>query len=610
MPRDKKSLRPPHKYMQPVKERRPEHCIFFDSESHVSPDGLHTPYLIWACFWDNWKQNWLPYKSNSPDVGRKFWNHVSDTASSAFTLYVYAHNAEYDLLVTRGISHLANNGFRVKSWFAKGSVFILDFEGPEGEKIRILSTTNYYAGTLKDLGNAVGLEKIDVDVLNITEEQAMPYCKRDAEIIVKAMEDYFTFIDENEYGSVMSTISGQAFHIFKKKFMHHDIFVHSHEKVIELERAAYMGGRVECFQIGRLPGRIYCLDVNSMYPYVMSITKVPVKYLTARKCPSIKDIAAWIAAGYCLVAEVEIRTEEPDFPKKLEDKLIFPVGEFTTSLCTPELSLALKKGAVIRCNKAAIYEGEIIFDTYIAELYEKRKQEKNPIKNKTLKLFLNGLYGKFGQQADEWDPVEEADPLEISVEEVFNNETKRMETYKTFGGTRFFHAGLFESYDSFAAIAAHVTSAARCVLQRYINAAERADVYYCDTDSLFVSEDARIRLANHSDSTALGRLKVEKISDEVYLYAPKDYRFLNNLLEGDELGKNFIRQKGVKRGAKALDDTNTKWEQDQWPKLAGMLRKGDISTYRTLKMVKNLSRAYNKGTVNPDGKVLPIRLTK
>ena len=616
-------MRPPHILRSPAKATFPTHCIFFDSESDVNKEtGVHSPYLIQACYWrggvvDSRSEllqrsspdrvggvkNWFTYRAaTSPDVSRHFWNHVSDEPEEGETLYVYAHNAEYDVLVTKGILWLARNGYRVSSWFAKGSVFILDFERKD-QKIRILSTTNYYAGSLKQLGQIVGLEKMEVDVFSISREESEPYCKRDVEIIVAAMERYFNFIYTNQYGSVMSTISGQAFHIFKKSFMPTEVFIHAHEKVLALERSSYMGGRVECFRLGRLPGTVCVLDVNSMYPACMHNEKMPVKYKTARKNPKIKDLENWIKE-YCLIADVTITTTKPVYPFRDKDKLIFPTGTFRTSLTTPELRLALKRGNVVKCHYVAIYEGAILFENYVETFYKLRQQTKDKLENTTLKLFLNGLYGKFGQEADIWQAVADADPNIIQVEEVYNEEKRCFETYKTFGGTRFHHEGVEESYDSFPAVAAHVTSAARVLLLNYIETAGFENVYYCDTDSLFISKEVSHKLDEYIHDKTLGLLKLEKESDNIILYAPKDYAIRNCKITGQD----YIKRKGVKRGAVPLNDSGTKWQQENWPKMAGMIRRGNLEEYATKTGEKNLSRKYNKGVLQDDGRVSPIEL--
>ena len=49
-------------------------------------------------------------------------------------------------------------------------------------------------------------------------------------------------------------------------------------------------------------------------------------------------------------------------------------------------------------------------------------------------------------------------------------------------------------------------------------------------------------------------------------------------------------------------------KQDRWPSIQGMLRSGKGDVYTVEKTVKHLSREYEKGTVLPDGRIIPFVL--
>ena len=154
-----------------------------------------------------------------------------------------------------------------------------------------------------------------------------------------------------------------------------------------------------------------------------------------------------------------------------------------------------------------------------------------------------------------------------------------------------------ESYESFPAIAAHVTAFARRLLWKYFCQAGTAQLFYCDTDSLFVSTAGVENLEKVTDKTRLGALSHESTFDWVHIYGPKDYQTDSKRVT-----------KGVKAKAKWLDESTI--VQEQWAKLPGMLRRGDLTTPVITQVTKHLRRVYDKGTTTPDGTVLPLVLAE
>jgi DNA polymerase elongation subunit (family B) len=198
--------------------------------------------------------------------------------------------------------------------------------------------------------------------------------------------------------------------------------------------------------------------------------------------------------------------------------LIFPVGNFETFLSTPEIIYALEHGHIKKVLAINIYEKANIFSEYVEYFYNMRLEAKakgDEVRTLLYKLFLNSLYGKFGQKSNHWEKVGEADPTEVKLERIYDVDTKKFITVKIFGGGIFrkndLEEGENESFYSFPAIASHVTSYARMLLWKYIETAGIENVYYTDTDSLFVNLEGykNLEKANYLNEDTLGLLKLE-----------------------------------------------------------------------------------------------------
>lgn len=512
-----------------------------------------------------------------------------------------AHNAGYDVIATGAIPVLVGLGYRVTSFFEKGSTYILYFNHQDtGKKLILLSSTNYFAQTLAKLGEVLGVPKLDINYNRADMQTAIAYCMRDVEILKKAVETFIDFIDLDNLGNFGRTVPGQAFNAFRHRFMSHKIMIHNNEQAIAVERGAYYGGRTECFHLGQLPEgkKYYYYDVNSMYPYVMLAFSYPVRLRTVRKHMATEEAARHIKDGSGLCAECIITTDEPIYPVRVNDNLIFPVGTFKTYLSTPEIGHAIDHGHLDHIRNVCLYDMEAIFVQYVDYFYHKRleaKSQGNKVYDLLYKLFLNSLYGKFGQKSDTWERVGDAPIDLVQVIDVVNGDTGEKVTHKIFGGSEFKQIDEEEAFNSFPAIAAHVTAYARMLLVKYFQCAGWENIFYCDTDSLFTNETGHKNLTEHIDPSRLGALKLEKESEIVKILCPKDYTFGSD-----------TRTKGVRRGSKQLDDHT--WETQVWPKLNSFIRSGRLAGYANIKRIKELRRVYTKGWVLTSGKIDPLTL--
>ena len=334
-----------------------------------------------------------------------------------------------------------------------------------------------------------------------------------------------------------------------------------------------------------------------MYPYVMALYKYPVKLRGIYQNIPLSELNSYLQSS-CVIAEVVLDTNEPVYPKVLNDKLIFPIGNFVTTLTTPSLNYAMRHNHIISCKQAAVYSATVIFQAYVNTLYNLRqqyKQQGNPTFALMAKYMLNTLYGKFGQQGRVFDNIDIVDNNDVKAWKEYDMRTGLLSSYRQFGGIVQQERKEGESFNSHPAIAAHVTDYARMYLWQLIQHAGIDNVYYVDTDSLTINDAGYIALADYMDNERLGLLKTEYSFNDLTIYAPKDYVF------GDR-----VKTKGIRRNAILIG--NNTYEQDKFIQFKGMIRQGDIDRIMVMRQRKHLRRIYDKGTVTASGRVTPIHL--
>lgn len=580
----------------------PSQFIFMDTETkgeQITPTReKHTLWFGWCCYVRFQMLDGVEVKTEDWyrfETAEQFWSWVLARVRSGSKAFCFAHNWNFDGAIVKTESILKGAGFETLQYVNEKPPFILRVKRGK-QYLALIDTLNYFAMSLEALGDSIGITKLEYPAGDDSVGTWDTYCRRDVEVIRDAILTFRSFIRENDLGTFRPTLASQALTAYRHRFMHHKILIHTEEDVSELERAAYYGGRVECFHIGTVKKKLYYLDVNSLYPYVMRAHTFPNILTWTDDDPSVQSLRDALPE-YAVVARVQLNTDVPAFPYRYRNKLTFPTGRFETTLATPELAYALELGAVESVSEIAAYLHTELFTEYVDTLYQLRlkwRKEGNTAFDFLTKIMMNSLYGKFGQKGAHWTELRDAtesDPLEWLEQETEEDPVYKMRV--RFGKVqRLTHDE--EAMESFPAIAAHVTSYARMLLWELIHTAGKGHAYYTDTDSLVVDAVGFRRLRKYRDNHRLGGLKLERTATEATFYGPKDYIF------GDE-----ERHKGIRRNAKQLGPST--WEQVRFWSWDVHQKQGDEGFIYIDTVTKTLKRVYDKGVVMPDGSVEPLR---
>lgn len=645
-----------------VRQRRfPHRLLFFDSESSVSnwddpfaDTKEHTPRLIVSHYWVLDGSRYVQREERiweGDGLCAAFWDYVGMLASSRYgerqqgSLTVVAHNLKYDVQATGGIHYLTEAGWTGSPAYAKGLTYICRLSRQK-RGIALVSSTNWYPMKLERLGRDFGIDKLDTDTQTKDRDELLAYCRRDVEVMERAVLFLFAFLDGRNLdgspllapdgkplgpvGTYGDTIASVAFKAYRYGFMDFPVDCHVDPEATTLERASYHGGRTEVFYLGKqapLPVRV--LDKNSLYPSVMRGNLYPTRLLGVRE-GDLTALRLAVEGGSLVIADVSVSIDRPSLPH-VSDKLTFPVGEFDTVLTTPELRVAFAQGEVLAVRKWALYEGAPIFDRFISTLYglrEVAKRDGNESLSLLYKNLMNNLYGKFGQRSEEWEEVGPAPPEGTVAAELASGpmmlEDGTIRTFSVWAGRLWQTSGVRkESYNSFPAIASFVTAYARVSILADMtvagafdpevvstNARAGREVFYMDTDSLHVTEVGykRLQAAGLVDEFRLGALKLERTGTEDVRYdGAKQYHV-----------DSYRKHKGIPKGAVTMNPDGTPVRTKSgllgarvvlWP-YATNVSAGNFRTFRNVVITKRLEPSdYTKGDPTPSGWVLPLRMT-
>jgi hypothetical protein len=587
------------------------HLIFFDCESEKT-QKTHTQTtqklkMGWVLYYDKKTKR---EEKKEFTIKEDFWGFIEKYLN--YSPIIFAHNTKFDLKMVDGFNQLTKNGYTIKKFYNKGKVFLLHAI-KNGKTLKFWDTGNYFQSKLKDIGHDIGIEKMEIDFEKCTKKELSEYCLNDVKICQGAVETLMDFLQEYQLSILKPTAASLSLNCFRHAFYNPEkqpIYIHAHEKAISLERQSYKGGITDCFKIGRFKAPIAKLDKNSMYPSTM-LNKMPVKLIYYKEdglhLYEILNDEIEKKENH-IIAEVEITLSKEKayiLTSIGKGKRGFIYGTFIESLTTPELEWVKKHGSINKCFKIALYEKQDIFTKYVDFFYAKKTEWKNekPAFCMIAKLFLNSLYGKFGQRGSEYEELNFKPPIFDENTEGFENRRMYMVLDGDVVSINYLRIGEkymivkktnASSYDSFVAISSMITGYARIQMADLILKVGRENLLYMDTDSLMIYADSMSLLKDEIDDKQIGKLKFEGIIEDSVIIRPKWY------MDGEK-----ITCKGLKKDAVIVfEDNKELWIlQDQWDGMAKHLNESNLQYVDTI--LKIFSKQYDKGHVI-DGIVHPF----
>lgn len=510
-------------------------------------------------------------------------------------LYVFGHNIKFDLMVLNLPYELSLSGYENNFPIVNGMSFMWKIKLTYGV-YHFLDTANYAGVSLKQIGNDIGTPKMDIDFDNCTYDELRDYCENDCHVCEQFILSMFHFIRNNNLGSFKVTLASQSFSAYRHRFMNTQPFITLRPDMIALERAGYHGGRTECHFIGTLPqDEYYYIDINSSYPYSMKMDMPIEPAMNLRKDADI-DGLRFVMEHYYVIAYVRVKTPYNAFPYIFNNRLCFPIGEYDTVLHHAELDYALANNLITNVYMYQPYHKGKLFDEYVDFFFNLKEQATlsgNKSERMISKLFMNSLYGKFGQVWKHTELIDDLGTLECYVMNARSKKDDRDFTELCWYGKVYHNFSDGEDKFSIPSISGAITAYSRMLLYNYIVICGHENVYYCDTDSIITNKSGYDRIAPYVHKTKLGYMDLEKTMTNITINGNKDYSY-------DETRV----LKGVPKNAEEINPNKFQFLQfegfKQWRNRGG-------NTPPLLRLThKERKGTYNKGYITETGIVYPL----
>lgn len=513
--------------------------------------------------------------------------------------YVFAHNAEFDLLTVFG---------NIFTEVDSTAVFNGKFISAKYFDVTFADSMNIYPTSVEKIGKLIGMNKLvnkkvkgqNLRKDNITVED-IEYCKTDCRIVFQALLRIFEMT-----GTIKITLPSLAMFDFRFNYLSEDI---QFSELVDEFYESYYGGRTECFKIGRVNAAVY--DINSLYPYAMRDCVFPdIKHLKKEVAADVKFLS-FALKNYEGMAKVRVRHKDTYIgclPCKMEvnksTKLVFPVGEFETIINFNELRFAVDSGFVQVLKVYYMVYGNPVkspFTEFVDDNYKKRMSSNDELNRTIYKLKMNSLYGRFGMRMKMTTEYYDQIPFDIIREikeagkycdvQVFNEQ--RNDCYLITENEKFKN-----SFFSIPTYSSYITSEARIILLKALLTNQNESLCYCDTDSIFLEGTFKGELSDQLGDFKNENKKVTKIE------GLKNYEYEN------EKGEQILVIKGISKAAKKETDRLTGrevYKTQKYYKTKQSLRQGKEAG-QSFEMIKELKHKYDKREVLNNGETKPIKL--
>lgn len=531
------------------------------------------------------------------------WSCFTSAACAQLGMWEELEHGRWKLI--ERYSRVVKDGKLKRPWTGTAVVgdppFILVVRPHRGKgTVRLLDVRNLGVDSWQDVTDGNNAKPLPYWNWWQTETPASYIAQECAHHVRRYLCEWIRTIKDQCLGSLRPTVASQSWGAFRYRFLAEPILCHCNRKAESLETDVYFPGRAEAFHIGKVPGPIYQLDINSCYPAIVMQQPLPVRFVKHIE-DDTADVAYYFRQGFDVIAECLISTEEPVFPYRRKGATIFPIGNFATTLAGPELRRALALGCLQGVVRASVYETSRVLQSithWALQLRAAAKLSRQRVKEDVAKRMINSLYGRFAQRIRQWITLaEERSETPYWDRYERNNETGALDHFRSIAWMIQQEVDKGLSNDAIAAIPATICSAARIQLYDLSEQAGFRNVCYMATDSLLVNMEGKEGLRGQMEEYPgePGKLKLASSHAHVDIYGVGH-------VESPETNKAA----GVPKIATGSHADGFKWDSYERPQ--GALSRGKRPGALLVPRSATYKGGYRHGRLLPSGEVIPFEL--
>lgn len=588
-------------YVRPNESSRiPRRHIFLDTESQkVKTRKGHRQ--AWRCgvaaFYRREKGRQAKEELTTFDDPVALWTAVSAWTKPRQRTILWAHNLGYDVRISEALEVLPQLGWQVEAHNLANRGTWIHWR-KDGATLLMVDSASVFPVTLAELAKSFQMTKLPLPTNEDTLKAWQERCVRDVTILRRAVLSYLHWIEDEDLGSWQMTGAGQSYATFRHRHLTHKMLVHADGEALEAERSAMWTGRCEAYWKGRI-GHVGLeeWDLSLAYARIAQRENVPTR-LIGPVGSNVNLEALLRRPRSAVLAEVEVETSVPVLPTKVDGRMVWPVGTFTTTAWSPELVAAIHAGATLRVKRAWLYSTSPALKQWadwIIDGLTPGPGERPAWQKIVFKHWCRALPGRFGMSYQKWEEFGRTLDAHVSQGLCWDARTRETRMLTQLGNTVSASGGVTEWDQSQPAITGYIMSVCRVWVWDVVQALGPEAVLYVDTDSFYVTGE------HHDAAFALSRTPLGE-----------GLRLKNTYPRGHILGPRQIvtgsrpRVAGLPHRAVKMPDGS--FQGEVWQSLANSVQSGTPSTVDVSDRTWRIRGTDNRRVDGPRGWTLPIQV--
>lgn len=575
-------------------------------------------------------------------------------------VWLYCHNLNFDLAVTRLPLLLSARGWTVSDMAIDGSSPWMTLTAGTA-KLVIADSHAIWPVPLAEIAQVVDVEKPPLPEGD-DPSAWMARCAADTLILHTALLQAMEYHDEHQLGRWAITGASIGWNTMRHLQAARTsaksrtarlklglppvdpaaqpVVIDPDPDAIAWDRLAVYGGRRQTWRHGQLaPSEFLELDFHRAYQTVMAEHALPRKRgRWFDSLPIDSQLVDDPGHQWGIIAEVEIDTDEPRWPCRIQvnptelppganrdltgmppdakTRVFYPVGRFRTVLAGPDIAEARRLGCLISIGHGQVHQlGRAARPWATWSLAAQDNPDTPEVVRMALKHQGRAVAGKWAARGWSKTVLGMSTTYGWSYSDAYVNGAGARGAIIDMAGTKFLSVPDRDSDNAYPAVLAYIESFVRVMLGRVIHAFGRRAVVQCDTDGMIVdtrqlpplipaAEAAASDFGEYGDGLTAALDAANHLTAPLTLRAKTTYRTLI------VTGPQHLEMDGRKRWSgvpstaqRAPDGSYSAWT---WPKLAWQMSNGDPRGYTRIIQTYRLAQSYAPGWLLTDGSVVPV----
>lgn len=509
--------------------RIPKRWIAFDTESRTEAgdnEEIQT-FASGAAFrWRRDLKTGNALESSTFGTAEELWEWVAEFCRDGVRTICSAHNLGYDIRISGCLDCLPRLGFSLEWCNLDRNVSAMTWRSNRGTLI-LCDLFTWIPKPLFEIGNMVGLPKLNMPTMGASKAVWDRYCMRDAEIVHRAVDELASFVEAENLGNWQPTGAGMAYSTWRHRFMSHKVLVHDEKRVLTAERVAMHTGRAEAWRHGDLKGDTwYEVDLRSAYTRIAAESELPAKWKFSHGRVSQAQYEN-LSEHYRVLCNVRIKADKPVVPFYTGERTIWPVGEFETWLWDVEVNELLAEGQGVSWHGVECYaKAPVLRDwaTWTLSVSNGDVDNVAPVARAWAKHSGRALIGRLSLRVPSWEMYGGNPYGTAGISYDVDYDTTDVRRMMHIGDKTFVETDRIEGRDSVPQITGWIMAECRIRLWWAMCAAGFENIAHVDTDSVLVNAEGLRRLREHYGPQFKYMWQVKATWNWLNVYGPRNIR--------------------------------------------------------------------------------------